>query len=97
MFNHKSAIHNRIIFKLNINKMRKCEKMLYSVPSPFISFADPRVGATGVRTAPLENHKNIVYFLNNTGPDALENHKATKPAFVAFDWDVKVENMVRVL
>ena len=43
----------------------------------------------------LENHKNI--FFNNTGPDPLENHKATKPAFVAFDWDVKVENMVRVL
>ena len=63
MFNHKSAIHNRIIFNLlNINKMRKCKKMLNSVPSPFISFADPRVGATGVWTAPLKITKNIVYF-----------------------------------
>ena len=26
---------------------------------------------------PLENHKNIVFFFSNTGPDPLENHKAT--------------------
>ena len=30
---------------------------------------------------PLENHKNIVGFLSNTGLDTLKNHKATKPAF----------------
>ena len=30
----------------------------------------------------LENHKTIG-FLTNTGPDPLENHKATKPAFNA--------------
>ena len=36
-------------------------------------------GGQGVRT-PLKNHKNIG-FLSNTGPDPLENHKATKPAF----------------
>ena len=30
----------------------------------------------------LENHKAIGQgFLNNTGPDPLKNHKATKPAF----------------
>ena len=29
---------------------------------------------------PLKYHKNIG-FLSNTGPDPLENHKTTKPAF----------------
>ena len=29
---------------------------------------------------PLKNHKNI-RFPNNTGPDPLKNHMATKPAF----------------
>ena len=33
----------------------------------------------GVRT-PLQNHKNMG-FRCNTGPDPLENHKATQPAF----------------
>ena len=33
-----------------------------------------------VRT-PLENHKKYCFF-SNTGPDPLENHKATKPAFI---------------
>ena len=38
-------------------------------------------GGTGVRTPlPLKYHKNIG-FLNNTSPDPLKNHKATKPAF----------------
>ena len=39
---------------------------------------------TGVQTPPppppLKNHKNIG-FLSNTGPDSLENQKATKPSF----------------
>ena len=36
-------------------------------------------GEPGVRPAPLKNHKNIG-FLGNTGPDPMENHKASKPA-----------------
>ena len=36
-------------------------------------------GGQGVRT-PKENYKNIG-FLSYTGPDPLNNHKATKPAF----------------
>ena len=36
-------------------------------------------GGRGVRTT-LENHKTIK-FLSNTGPDPLEDHKATKPGF----------------
>ena len=36
--------------------------------------------AGGLDPPPPENHKNIG-FLSNTGPDPLENHKATKPAF----------------
>ena len=43
------------------------------------SYVDPEEGL-GVRTTPLENHKTIG-FLNNTGLDFMENHKATKPAF----------------
>ena len=41
--------------------------------------ADPE-GGLGVRTPPLENHKNI-WFLSETGPDRLKNHKVTKSAF----------------
>ena len=40
-----------------------------------------REGGQGVPTPPpLKNHQNIV-FLSNTGPDPLENQKATKPVF----------------
>ena len=42
------------------------------------SWTDPE-GGQGVRNL-LKNHKNIM-FLSNTGPDPLENHKATKPPF----------------
>ena len=45
--------------------------------------ADPEGGGARVGTPPqhgLENHKAI-RFLSNTGPDLLENHNATKPAF----------------
>ena len=44
------------------------------------SCADPE-GGTGGSGPPLKNHKNIG-FLSNTGSDPLENHKATKPAFI---------------
>ena len=36
-------------------------------------------GGIGGRDPP-ENLKNT-FFLSNTGPDPLKNHKATKPAF----------------
>ena len=36
---------------------------------------------SGPPPPPLKNHKEIG-FLSNTGPDPLEKHKATKPAFV---------------
>ena len=42
--------------------------------------ADPEGWGQGVQNPPLKNHKNIG-FLSNTGPDPLENHKASKPAF----------------
>ena len=58
------------------------DKVKYN--SNFISScADPE-GVTGGPYPPppptLENHKAIG-FHSNTGPDRLENHKATKPAF----------------
>ena len=37
-------------------------------------------GGTDPHPPHLENHKAIG-FLSNIGPDPLENHKATKPAF----------------
>ena len=40
---------------------------------------DPEGWDRGVQTS-LEYHKAIG-FLSNTGPDPMENHKATKPAF----------------
>ena len=47
-----------------------------------IAYADPERGG-GLGTRPLGNHKAIG-FLSNTGPDSLENHKATctKPDFM---------------
>ena len=43
--------------------------------------ADPEWGTGGPDPPPpLENHRNIV-FLSNTGPDPLNNHKATRLAF----------------
>ena len=39
-----------------------------------LSCADPE------RRTPLNNHKAIGFF-SNTGPDPLENNKATKPVF----------------
>ena len=41
--------------------------------------ADPDRGQ-GLQTPSLDNHK-VIGFLSNTGPDRLENHKASKPAF----------------
>ena len=35
-------------------------------------------GGQGVQTPP-ENHNNIGFICNYTGPDPLTNHKATKP------------------
>ena len=41
-----------------------------------------RGGDRGSRPPPeKKKHKNIG-FLSNTGPDPLENHKATKPVFI---------------
>ena len=37
-------------------------------------------GNRGSRPPPPENYENVG-FLSNTGPDPLNNHKATKPAF----------------
>ena len=39
-----------------------------------------RVGDSWAAPPPSEKYKNIG-FHNNTGPDNLNNHKATKPAF----------------
>ena len=46
-----------------------------------LPWADPEGGgAGGLDPPPLKIHKNIG-FLRNTGPDPIENHKATKSAF----------------
>ena len=44
-------------------------------------YADPDWGGEGgPDPPPLKNHKDIG-FLNSTGPDPIEKHKATKPEF----------------
>ena len=51
--------------------------------SGLIAYADPGVlGGGGGGRGPDPSGKLQSYkFLSNTGPDPLENHKATKPAF----------------
>ena len=44
------------------------------------SMRGSRGGTEGPDPTSLKSHKHIG-FLSNTGPDPLENHKATKPAF----------------
>ena len=44
------------------------------------SMCGSRGGDRGSGSSHSENHKNIG-FLSNTGPDPLNNQKATKPAF----------------
>ena len=46
----------------------------------------------GVRTTP-EKLKNIG-FLNNTGPDPLKNHKATKPEFNVGQSSTPLQNAI---
>ena len=47
---------------------------------PSIPCADPEGEDRGSGPPPPEIHKNIG-FLSKTGPDPLNHHKATKPAF----------------
>ena len=60
----------------------------YETYADLHSCSDPEVGGGGgggggagspEPPPPLKNHKTI-WFLSNTGPDHLENYKATKPA-----------------
>ena len=46
----------------------------------FLVHARPEEGTGGPDLYPLENHENIG-FLSNAGPDPLEKHKVTWPAF----------------
>ena len=45
---------------------------------------------------PLKNHKAI-WFLSNTGPDALKNYKATKPDFNVGPSSASQRNAITVL
>ena len=62
--------------------------VIFSLKKPYIcmhkpyalTWTDPE-GGQGLQTPTLKSHKNN-NFLNNTGPDPLKNHKATKPAFI---------------
>ena len=42
---------------------------------------------------PLENY-NIIGFFSNTGPDPLENHKATKPEFIVGPLSTRQRNAI---
>ena len=50
-------------------------------------------GGQGIRIPPLENHKAIG-FLNKSGPNPLENYKATKPAFKAGSASARQRNAI---
>ena len=84
------------VLKITVSLMRKylqfyAEKIVnldlqcmieYSMGSLHIIFSIRRSTGVGCGSEPrLENHKNIGIF-SNTVPDPLENHKATKPAFI---------------
>ena len=46
------------------------------------SWADPEKGqGSGPPPPPLKIHKKYIGFLSSTGPDPLNNYKATKPSF----------------
>ena len=45
-----------------------------------LHIADPEVGTGGPDPPPMKNHKNIGFF-RNTGPNPMNNLKATKSAF----------------
>ena len=53
-------------------------KCILYIPSK--AMRGPRGGTGGPDPLPLKKHKNIG-FLSNTGPDPLNNYKASKPAF----------------
>ena len=55
----------------------QCSVSLFIAAS---SCADPEGEGQGVRTPTLKNQIHIG-FISNTGPEPLEIHKATKPAF----------------
>ena len=59
----------------------QCQREAMKVSSSLVNHVRIQRGGGGRGSGPsLKNHKNIG-FLSNTGPDPLENHKATKPAF----------------
>ena len=58
---------------------------------PVFNFATPDLllihgwiqkGGQGVGTPPGNSQIYIFFYFSNTGPDPLENDKATKPAFI---------------
>ena len=54
-----------------------------------------RVGTVGPDPTSLENHKALG-FLNNTGPDPMENLKATKPAFNVRPPSARKQNTIKM-
>ena len=69
---------NGQLTKGRLNQFSLLTVLYYFPPFTTRPCADPE-GGRGVRT-PLKNHKSIG-FLSNSGPDPLENHKITMPAF----------------
>ena len=54
---------------------------LFAENAAIMAWPDPKGGGGAWVRAPPENHQNIG-FLSNTGPDSLQNYKATKPASI---------------
>ena len=52
----------------------------YETYADLHSCSDPEGGGPGSPEPPLEKNHKAIEFVSNTGPDPLENYKATKPA-----------------
>ena len=53
-------------------------------------------GGQGVRTPPPLKYHKAIGFLSNTGPDPLENHKATMPAFYVGPTSARQRNAIKM-
>ena len=62
-------------------------------PSCFIPWADPE-GDRGSGPPPPEKSQKLRIFFSNTGPDPLENPKATKPEFNAWPSSARQRNAI---
>ena len=62
----------------------------------FCLWGHAQIQGTGVPDPPPPEKYKIIGFLNNTGPDPLANHKATKPAFNVGPSSARQQNAIKM-